>query len=164
MYSFTNTTIAGLTVSNTIARQGTEHHKLYTESGVTPLTQNTLNVYVSGTFNVSAGSFSQQLEAGNCSLDLTISEYLKDIPVIEKVLSGWGARFCVSCSKSWSWQVHTLTALEAANIERDSLGIALQGDLLVGESMMKSISYRFIPKSTTAVAQTSSKLIVCYLN
>lgn len=162
MYTFTNHFIAGLKVSSTIAKQGTQHHKVYTEQGVSPQNQNTLNVYVSGLFNISSGNWSQQVLPGNCSLDLTISEYLKDQVVIEQVESAWASRFCVSCdNETWTRQLYNLTEQNSLTVSADSLLIVLEGELLVADVPMKAISYRLAAKNCQITATTSARIILC---
>lgn len=161
MYTFTNREIAGLTVSNTIAKQNTEHHKAYQEVEVTPQTQNTLNVYVSGSFLISAGSWSQILSEGNTSLDLSIIQYPIDQPVIEKVQSPWGNRFCVSCKKSWEKELFELNTTENKIVIEDSLLILLSGQFKVANILMKPVSFRLVIANTEILAQANSKAILC---
>jgi hypothetical protein len=161
MYTFTTHKLAGLKVSGTVAQYGTEHHKVYSESGVTPITQNTLNVYVSGTFQLSCGEWTQVVEAGQSSLDLTIGEYPKDEPVIEKVLSPWGTRFCISCDHPWIYEPGPLAAGESITVETESVLVVLEGEAVIGALGLKTGGYRLVRAGNTVRGKTDSRIVLC---
>lgn len=164
MYQFTNVVVAGLTVSQSIAKAGTKHHKQYAAAGVTPATQNTLNVYLSGSFNFEVGGFSQTLHAGDTSLDLGLTQYPTDVPCVETVLSDWGTRCCVSSKKPWMREAVELGAGQAHTLTHDSLVFLTGGTVDVGGAAMKPVSYREVPRSTVITAGLlPASLIVCRL-
>lgn len=162
MYQFTNIVLAGLTVSQSIAKAGTKHHKQYATAGVSPLTQNTLNVYLSGSFSFEVGNFSQVMNAGDTSLDLGLAQYPTDVPCVETVLSDWGTRCCVSCKRPWTREAVELASGQTHTLAHDSLVILTGGTVDVGGSAMKSVSYREVPRSTIITAGLlPASLIVC---
>lgn len=162
MYQFTNTAMAGLTVSHSIAKAGTKHRKVYAAQGVTPATQDTLNVYLSGSFNFEAGNFSQVMVAGDTSLDLGIEQYPAGVVCIETVLSDWGRRCCISSKKPWTRDVVSLTQDQTHTLAHDSLVVLTEGYLDVGGSQMRLVSYREVPKGAVVTAESpKAHLIVC---
>lgn len=162
MYQFTNVVLAGLTVSQSIAKAGTKHHKQYTNAGVAPATQNTLNVYLFGSFSFEVGNFSQVMQAGDTSLDLGLTQYPADLPCVETVLSDWGARCCVSSKKPWAREVVELGSGQAHTLAHDSLVILTGGTVDVGGSAMKPVSYREVPKGSVITAGLMpASIIVC---
>lgn len=164
MYQFTNVVLADLTVSQSIAKAGTKHHKQYATAGVSPATQNTLNVYLAGSFNFEAGGYSRVMHAGDTSLDLDITQYPTDVPCVETVLSDWGTRCCISAKKPWVREIINLAPGQVHVMSRDSLVILTGGTANVGGSAMKPVSYREVPKGVAITAGSlPSSLIICRL-
>ena len=161
MYQFTTTEIAGLSISKTIALQGTDHKKRYTRHGVTPASQNTLNVYASGDFEVEVGGASYQMAAGQTSLDLPVTEYPAGEVCIERVLSQWGCRFCVSSSSPWSRQKFTINGSAQFTPTKDCLLVLLSGELSTETGLMRPVSYRLARAGVAIDAVVSSTVIVC---
>lgn len=164
MYQFSNVEIAGLTVSQSIAQSGEQHRKRYTSAGVTPATQNTLNVYVSGSFNFEVDGFSQVLAPGQTNLDLTIAEYPVDEICVETVISDWGNRFCVSCKQPWEREQFTLNAGQTLELTKDSVLVLLSGSVDVAGTAMAAVSYRFAPRTAVVTPVVlPAKVVVCRL-
>lgn len=162
VYQFTTNTIAGLRVSSSVAKAGTTHRKVCNDSGVSPSSQNTLNVYVSGEFKFAVGDFEQILLPGNTSLDLAMVEYPRGVECVETVLSQWGQRFCVSCDGPWQRSSISMLGGEGFTAERESLLILLSGELSVGGSRMLSVSSRAAPAGTLIQATAASALVLCW--
>lgn len=95
MYSFTQNNIGRFTVYQSVQRAGDTHLKKF-KAGVTPHNQETINVYVAGSFRFSVGGFTQDLPAGSTTLDLEIEAFPEGVVATEEVLSPVGVRYCVS--------------------------------------------------------------------
>jgi len=164
MYQFSTQEIAGLQVAQTVARGGTDHLKVYAAAGVTPATQDTLNVYVSGSFRFGCGQFSQTLVGGQTSLDLTIAAYPAGEICEETVLSDWGVRFCVSSKKPWERERFALNAGQTLELTKDSLLVLVSGSVDVSGSAMSSVGHRFAPRGCAVTpVNAPAQVIVCRL-
>jgi hypothetical protein len=164
MYQFSTQEIAGLQVAQTVAKSGTNHKKAYAAAGVTPATQDTLNVYVSGQFRFDCGQFSQTLVAGQTSHDLTLAAYPAGEICEETVLSAWGMRFCVSSKKPWERERFTLNAGQTLELTKDSLLVLVSGSVDVSGSAMAPVGYRFAPRGCIVTpVNAPAQVIVCRL-
>lgn len=164
MYQFSTAELAGLQVAQTVAKAGTNHKKVYATTGVTPATQDTLNVYVSGSFRFDCGTFTQTLMAGQTSLDLTIPEYPAGEICEETVLSPWGMRFCVSSKKPWARDALELQAGQSYQPPCDGVVVLTAGELQIGGSMLRHVAFRLAPKGSQVAAVTPSSLLFCRLS
>ena len=153
MYQFTTRNLSKLRVSTAFAKHGTDHQKVYDDSGVSPKTQDTLNVYVSGEFDVSCGDFKQTMSKGQTNFDLTLGKYPAGEVVNEVVSSEWGARICVSAyTGKMQTEVTKMSARQEVVAEHDCLVVLLSGELIIGGLTLLPVSYREVGAKTTIVA------------
>jgi hypothetical protein len=129
MYSYAKQSIGGFHVYKATPEVGAIHCKKFA-SAVTPQNQATLNVYIAGSFELSAGSFTQALEAGQTSLDVTLAEYPAGELFTERVLSGPAIRYCVSKAGGGTWLRARIEITETWVPEYSGLLIYFDGDLL----------------------------------
>ena len=162
MYQFSNNVLAGLTVSQSVAKAGTTHLKQFTTAGVTPATQNTLNLYISGSFKFEVNGFIQIMNPGETSLDLSITEYPVNLTCTETVLSDWGVRCCVSSKVPWTKEIVNLSYNQTYENVHKSLVLLTQGTVSIGGVVMKGPSYREVPNNIIITGITpTSRIIIC---
>lgn len=162
MYQFSNNMLAGLTVSQSVAKAGTTHLKQFTTAGITPASQNTLNLYISGNFKVEVNGFSQIMSPGETSLDLSLTEYPVNLTCTETVLSDWGVRCCVSSKVPWTKDVINISSTQTYENIYTSLVLLTQGTVSIGGVVMKGPSYREVPNNINITGITpTSRLIIC---
>lgn len=164
MYQFTTTEIAGLSISKTVAAQGTDHKKRYMKPGVTPDTQNTLNVYISGQFELEIGGVTHVMSAGQTSLDLPLVEYQPGEVCTERVLTAWGTRACISAKVPWSRSHREIAAGAAFTPACDCLLVLLRGELSMDSGVMRPVSYRLARGGSVVTAASASIIVVCKIN
>lgn len=127
MYSFTQSNIGRFTVYQSVQRAGDTHLKKF-KAGVTPQNQETINVYVAGSFCFSVGDFIQVLNAGDTTLDLQIVVFPENVVATEEVMSDVGIRYCISANDG-SFTKQIVEVMEGLPYVADSksVGFVLSG-------------------------------------
>lgn len=127
MYSFTQANIGRFTVYQSVQRAGDTHLKKF-KAGVTPQNQKTINVYVVGSFRFSVDGFTQDLHAGDTTLDLQTSGFPEGALATEEVLSTVGIRYCISVTEgTFTKQVVEITESLPFVVDSKSVGFVLSG-------------------------------------
>lgn len=132
MYSFSRKAIGPYVIHISVQKAGDVHRKKFV-SGVTPSNQNTTNIYVKGKFLFSIGEHSQELTAGQTSLDLQIAEYPANVIATETVLSDYAVRYCVP-SKDLSKTIVQVGENQTHTLEENSLVFVLSGKAVVNNT------------------------------
>lgn len=105
MYKFSKQVIHGFVIYTSVPSIGEVHYKKF--SGVvSPSTQETLNMYLEGTFLIRCGNFEQVMCAGQTSLDIKLEAYASEQVYAEKAITVPAKRLCVSKEASGIWQRH----------------------------------------------------------
>lgn len=127
-YSFQKISVGQFNVYKSMQTQNDSHQKKFA-LGVTPLNQQTLNVYVSGDFEFKCGEFTQVLHAGDTSMDLTIATFPSSLVCTEKVLSPTGLRFCISPVVLSAWNRSKLSLSGQTSFAEESVLLILDGEI-----------------------------------
>ena len=113
MYQFDRTIVGPFALHTSLPSVGDEHHKRY-GTGVTPQNQATLNLYISGQFELEmpAANYRRIMSPGDCSLDIELSSFPEGL-CIERCLAEGSRRICISTTSPrlrWARQVMSLSA------------------------------------------------------
>lgn len=153
MYEFDKITLGRFTVHKSVQLQGDRHFKRFTAPGMSPANQGTLNVYVDGQFriDISAASFSQVMDAGQTSLDLTIAEFPMEAICIETVLSTTGTRYCIAPTSpgGWTREACTLQAGTPMTLSVDAVVFIMSGQIEFSGMLGDPGMVMFVPANTT---------------
>jgi hypothetical protein len=153
MYEFEKTYLGRFTVHKSVQLQGDRHFKRFTAPGTTPASQGTLNVYVDGQFQIgiSAAGFSQTLNAGQTSLDLTIAEFPLEAICIETVLSTTGTRYCIgpTTPAPWTREARTLQAGTPMTLGVDAVVFIMSGQIEFSGMLGDPGMVMLVPANTT---------------
>jgi hypothetical protein len=103
VYKFSKQLVGGFVIYTSTPSINEVHYKKF--SGiVSPSTQETLNIYLEGTFLIRCGKFEQILYPGQTSLDIQLETYTPEQVYAEKAITTPAKRFCVSKEAGGSWQ------------------------------------------------------------
>jgi hypothetical protein len=142
MYTFSKRTAGRFDIYASFQRQGDTHLKKF-EPGVTPLNQQTVNVYAKGEFRFDIADFSQTMPQGSCSLDLAIDEFPAGVVSTETVLSPYALRYCVSPSAPSPFTRSKANISEGSPLalDQNSLVFVLSGAITVNGVSVGSGGY-----------------------
>lgn len=157
MYSFSRKSIGPYTVHISTQKRGDTHHKKFSGK-VTPSSQNTTNIYVSGRFQLSAGDYSQELIAGQTNLDLNIHEYIPDQVLTETVLSDYAVRYCVP-SAGLTRTIVEVEQPETYNTTKNSLIFVLAGKAVVSGTSISLGGY-WLVQNTQSISGPVKLLVL----
>lgn len=129
MYVFKKQLISGFTIYTATPNIGDLHYKKFSGT-VTPTNQETLNVYVMGSFLVRCGTFEQLLSAGQTSLDISLDVYPAEQIYVEKVMGGPAKRLCVSKQDSTAWYRQRVLVNQDWTALDSGILIYLDGDIV----------------------------------
>lgn len=128
MYAFEKEVVGPFTIHKSSQVAGDLHIKRF-KTGVTPLNQATLNVYISGDFRLTCGPLSQVMSAGQTSLEIETSAYPNGGLMREEVLSPTGVRYCISATEGGKW-FRKKTQLSGGEVfQQESLIVVLSGQI-----------------------------------
>jgi hypothetical protein len=107
MYDFAKTTLDWVHLYDSRVSTPGQRHMKVCLPGTTPTNQETLNVYLEGTFEVSIPDtgFTQTLTPGQSSLDLAVALYPAGVPIVERALTTPARRICLSPVMRGDWWV-----------------------------------------------------------
>jgi len=133
MIIYEKSILGSFTVYSSAVKIGDIHRKKFVTTGISPLNQETLNLYA-GNFNFSIPSigFSQDMLPGQSSLDLTITEYPLGAICEERPLSESAMRYCISPTNKaakWKRRTHVFTQdASALSIPQGSVVFTVAGE------------------------------------
>lgn len=161
-YAFETSDVGGFRVYKSAQQAGDLHLKRFTQPGVTPQTQGTLNIYAEGVFSfaIPTTEFVQTLSAGSTSLDLTVAQYPVNAVCEEQVVSPTALRYCVSPAVPLAWtpSVVALAAGDELVTQPDDCIYLMQGSVTVGGSVISKRA--FFSHVGVAVCLEDCKLVL----
>lgn len=162
MYQFEGFEVGGFKVYKSAQKEGDTHLKRFTSPGVTPQTQATLNIYAEGAFSfgIPDTGFTQALNAGDTSLNVTLAEYPAGAVCEERVVSQTALRYCVSPLQQTPWTplIVTLAAGEQLPTQVGDCIFIVQGSVEAGGKTHAKGT--FVSHLGSAVALEDSKLVI----
>lgn len=164
MITYDKSIIGNFNVYHSKVSLGDIHKKKFISTNISPLNQETLNLYA-GSFNFSIPStgFSQNLLPGHSSLDLNITEYPLNTICEEHPLEDMSVRYCISpVNKQAKWKRYTYTFTdELLNITLPlgSIVFLCNGTL----SSELGTATLFIPISASMLSSNNATIIVAEL-
>ena len=139
MYDFQRSTVGAFTLHASHPGVGQEHHKKFGR-GVTPDNQWTLNVYISGAFEIEIPSigYRREMLPGHCSLDIELPSFPPEL-CIERCLNEGSYRICISPTAPgtrWSRTVLDMQGGGAFVAPKDHVLVLMQGNIDVDGAAM----------------------------
>jgi len=161
-YDFTLTHVGRFKVHKSSQLLGAEHKKRFVDTGVTPITQETLNIYAEGVFNFSIEEvgFSQDMVAGDTNISLTLAEFPLNAICTERVISETAVRYCVSPDVSEPWE-QSVVQLDTGGILVLPVGACVF--VVSGSISLDGVNYlpgSFFSPSSNAIAVEPSRLVI----
>lgn len=131
-YGFERTEIGAFFVYKTVAAIGAVHKKRFVSPGISPANQATLNLYAGPfRFTIPETGFSQDLAAGQSSLDLAIKEFPHMVVCEELPLADAAVRYCISPVGNAKWRRYVLDIDGAHQLPVGSIVFPAGGSVLV---------------------------------
>ena len=131
-YEFERIDMGAFIVHKTVAAPGVVHRKRFIVDGATPANQGTLNLYA-GPFRVSIeeAEFTQDMGAGQSSLDLAIGQFPLMAICEEVALEDGAVRYCVVPAGPWRWRRYAADIDGARTLAGGSVVFPVSGELLI---------------------------------
>lgn len=167
MYKFKTFVVGGFKIIESCPTVGTTHSKRFSGVGVTPVSQATLNLYISGRFTIVCPEIglNREMLAGDTSLDMLGVIFADGAVVVETALTE-GVRYCVEPADptlGWTRGVYDLPA--AVDIPIRGVAVVLRGSVLVAGQVFTTGA--IIHAATTQQSVTSdapARVAVMWLN
>jgi len=161
-YKFARFVVGRFKVHKSSPLLGDEHKKRFVVAGVTPYTQETLNIYSAGVFrfDIAEVGFSQEMTAGDTNLSLALAEFPINVVCVESVVSATAQRYCVAPTVAAPWQqsVIDLVTGELLSLPVGACVFVVSGSI---SSAGASVGIgQFFTPSSDAVALESSRVVV----
>lgn len=131
-YEFERTEMGAFFVHKTVAAIGSVHKKRFVASGISPANQATLNLYAGPfRFTIPEAGFSQDMAAGQSSLDLAIEEFPPMVVCEEFALADGAVRYCISPVGNAKWRRYVMDIHGEHQLPAGSLVFPVGGSVLV---------------------------------
>lgn len=131
-YGFDRMTIGAFVAHKTVAPIGAIHKKRFVAAGISPANQATLNLYAGPfRFTIPETGFSQDMAAGQSSLDLAIEEFPPMVVCEELPLADGAVRYCISPVGNTKWRRYVMDIHDEHQLPAGSLVFPVGGSVLV---------------------------------